>query len=159
MYKTKSGSEIDKFIFILIWSVSHSTRIALRYPSWPLTGLIIPWEALRGPKLPKLVFQGCPGLDRGQSVHLGANLELLRPLQVIPNTTLSISKPYFVLQISQPANIEHKWFCIQNLHMDLSFQRKKRFRNLFIGFGDIQQTNILTFFLNTLYIITFCNIL
>ena len=115
MYKTKSGSKIDKFIFILIWSVSHSTRIALRYPSWPLTGLIIPWEALRGPKLPKLVFQGCPAPDRGQLVHLGANFALLRPLQVIPNTTLSISKPYFVLQISQPPNIEHKWFFFQKV--------------------------------------------
>ena len=123
--KTKLGSEIDKFIFILTWSVPHSTRKALRCPSSTLTDLIIPWEALRGPELPKLVSQGWPGPDRGQLVHLGANLALLRPLQIIPDMTLSISESYFVLQISQSPNIAQKWFCIQNLHMDLSFQKKK----------------------------------
>ena len=35
---------------------------------------------------------------------------------------------YFVLQISQPPKIAEKWFCIQNLHMDLSFQEKKTIR-------------------------------
>ena len=32
---------------------------------------------------------------------------------------------YFVLQISQPPKINEKWVCIQNLHMDLSFQEQK----------------------------------
>ena len=38
---------------------------------------------------------------------------------------MSISDPHFVCQISQPPNIGQKWFCILNLHMDLSFQEKK----------------------------------
>ena len=58
-------------------------------------------------------------------MHLEANLALLRPFQVIPNMTFSISEPHFVLQISQPPIIAQKWFCIQNLHMDISFQQKK----------------------------------
>ena len=64
------------------------------------------------------------------SVHLGANLPLLRPFQVIPNMTFSISEPHFVLQISQPPNIAQKRFCTQNLHIWVSFfRRKKRLRN------------------------------
>ena len=40
------------------------------------------------------------------------------------NMNLSTLEPHFVLQISQSANIAEKWFCIQNFHMDLSFQKK-----------------------------------
>ena len=47
--KTKSVSEIDKFIFILTWSGRHSTSMALRCPNWLPTGLV----TLRGPKGPK----------------------------------------------------------------------------------------------------------
>ena len=43
IFKTKLGSEIDKFIFKLTWSGPHSTRMALRCSNWPLTGLVIPW--------------------------------------------------------------------------------------------------------------------
>ena len=41
------------------------------------------------------------------------------------NMYLSILEPGFVLQISQPPKIAQNWFCIHNLHMDLSFQKKK----------------------------------
>ena len=41
------------------------------------------------------------------------------------NINLPISELHFVLQISQPPNITQKWFCIQNLHMDISFQKKQ----------------------------------
>ena len=41
------------------------------------------------------------------------------------NMNLCISEPHFVLQISQPPNIAQKWFFTQNLHMGLSFQKKK----------------------------------
>ena len=41
------------------------------------------------------------------------------------NMYLSIPEPRFVLQISQPPQIAQNWFCIQNLHMDLSLQIKK----------------------------------
>ena len=59
---------------------------------------------------------------------------------------LSISEPGFVLQITQLPLIAQNWFCIQNLHMDLSFQKEKRIRNPYIDFGVIKQTNIVTFF-------------
>ena len=41
------------------------------------------------------------------------------------NMNLSVSEPNFVLQISQPPDIAEILFCIQNLHMNLSFQKKK----------------------------------
>ena len=41
------------------------------------------------------------------------------------NMNLSYLELHFVLQISQPPNIAQIWFCIQNVHMDLSFQGKK----------------------------------
>ena len=34
-------------------------------------------------------------------------------------------EPHFVLRISRPPSIVQKWFCIQNVRMDLSFQEKK----------------------------------
>ena len=46
---------------------------------------------------------------------------------------MSTSEPQFFSQISQPANIAQKRFCIQNLQMYLSFQEKKRFVNLLHG--------------------------
>ena len=45
------------------------------------------------------------------------------------NINLSPSEPHFIFQISQPPNIGQKWFCIQNLQMDLSFQEEKRLMN------------------------------
>ena len=38
---------------------------------------------------------------------------------------VSVWESHLGLQISQPPNITQKRFCIQNLHMDLSFQKKK----------------------------------
>ena len=140
--KTKMASEIQKFIFILTWSGPHSTGMALRCPNWPLTGL----EALRGLKLPKLVPQGLTGPVRCQSGHFEVNLTLLRSLQVIPNLTLSVSEPHFVLQISHLPNMAQKWFCTQNLHMGLSFQKKKTVWKSVFGSWDIKQIPKVNFF-------------
>ena len=41
------------------------------------------------------------------------------------NLDLLTSEPHFVFQISFLPNIAQKWFCMQNLRMDLSFQEKK----------------------------------
>ena len=41
------------------------------------------------------------------------------------NLNLSTSEPHFVFQISLLSNIAQKWFCMQNLRMDISFQEKK----------------------------------
>ena len=41
------------------------------------------------------------------------------------NMYLSIPEPRIVSLISQPPKIAQNWFCIQNLHMYLSFQKKK----------------------------------
>ena len=115
---------VDKYIFILTWSCPHITRVVLRWPDGLLTGPIITSEPLRGPKLPQLVSQGVSGPLSGQSGHLKATLRQWGPLQVSINMYLSISEPGFVLQISQPPKIAQNWFCIQNLHKDLSFQKK-----------------------------------
>ena len=123
--KTKRGSEIDKYIFILTWSGPHNTKVALRCPEWLLTGLVIPLEAFRGPKLPQLVFQGVSRPLRGQSQHLKATLVQWGPLQVSMNMYFSEPESHFVFQISRPSKIAQNWFCIQNLHMDLSFQKKE----------------------------------
>ena len=70
---------------------------------------------------------------------------------------VSVSESDFGLQISQPPNITQKWFCIQNLHMDLSFQKKKRFRNLFLGSQDIKQIQKIHFFRHPVSQITLIN--
>ena len=127
--KTKPGSEIDQYIFIRTWNGPHSTRVALRWPDWLLTGPVIPWEAHRGPKLPQLLAQRVSGQLRGQSRHLKTTLRLWGSLQVNRNMNLSISKPGFGLQISQPPKIAQNWGCIQNSHMDLSFQKKQTVQN------------------------------
>ena len=49
---------------------------------------------------------------------------------------------YFVLQISQPPKVAQKWFCIQNLHMGLSFQEKERFENPMLGCREICKINM-----------------
>ena len=121
--KTKPGSKIDKYIFIRTWSSPHSTIVALRGPDQLLTGPAILWEALRGPKLPQLVSQGVSWPLRGLSGHLKATLMLWGPPQASVNMYLYISEPGFNLQISQPPEIAQNWFCIQNLHMDPSFQK------------------------------------
>ena len=129
IYKTKPGSRIEKYIFILTWGGPHRTRVPLRWPDWLLTAPVIPWEALRGPQLPQLVAQGVSWPHRGQSGHLNATLMLWGPPQASVNMYLNISEPGFNLQISQPPKIAQNWFCIQNLHMDPSFQGKKQFVN------------------------------
>ena len=65
------------------------------------------------------------GLVRGQLGQLVVTTWLSEPLRTSINMNLSVSEPHFVLQISQPPNIAQKWFCIKNLHMDLSFQEIK----------------------------------
>ena len=51
------------------------------------------------------------------------------------------------MQISQPPKIAQKWFCTQNLRMDLSFQEEKKlFENPTLGCRDIRQ-NPVSFFL------------
>ena len=51
-------------------------------------------------------------------------LRLQVPLPSSLNLNLSSLEPYFVFQICQSPQI---WFCIPNVHMDLSFKKKKWF--------------------------------
>ena len=51
--------------------------------------------------------------------HLKTTLVMCGQLQVSMNMYLSMPETYFVLQISEPPEIA------QNLHIDLSFQKKK----------------------------------
>ena len=96
-YKTKRCSGIDKCIFILTWSGSHWNTVALRWPNWLLTGPVMPWEALMGPQLPRLVSQGVSGPLKGPSRHLKATLILWGPFQANMNMYLSISENWFCL--------------------------------------------------------------
>ena len=45
------------------------------------------------------------------------------------NLNLSTFEPHFVFQISLLPNIAQKWFCMQNLRMDLSLKEEKQFGN------------------------------
>ena len=47
------------------------------------------------------------------------------PLQASMNINLFTSENHIVFHISQLPEIKQKWFCIQNLPMNLSFQGKK----------------------------------
>ena len=51
-----------------------------------------------------------------------------------------------------PPNIQHEYFCIQNLCMDLSFQEKKRFENPKLGCRDIKQNRVSFFWDSCTYI-------
>ena len=53
------------------------------------------------------------------------NLQQLKILRIFGSITSTYHKSHFVLQISWLPKIVQKWFCIQNLRMDLSFQEKK----------------------------------
>ena len=53
------------------------------------------------------------------------NFVVLSPIWDSKNMQLSVSEPYFALLISWSPKIAQKWFCIQNLRLDLSFQEKK----------------------------------
>ena len=56
-----------------------------------------PDHVLRGPKGPRVAQTGLSGVAWARQWHLGANLALLRPFQIIPDMTLFISESYFVL--------------------------------------------------------------
>ena len=58
---------------------------------------------------------GCPEASRRLQV----------PLQASMNINLFTFETHIVSQKSQLPEITQKWFCIQNLGMDLSFQEKK----------------------------------
>ena len=84
---------------------------------------------------------------------VGATLRPLRDtsglsgtIPVSMNMIFIDSVIHFVLQISQPREIAQKWFCIQYVRMDLSFQGNKRFENPIIGRRDIKQKPSLILF-------------
>ena len=65
----------------------------------------------------------CPVL--GQLVELSANFAVLRQYGY---ELICFRTAFCFVNISAP-NIAQKWFCIQNLRMDLSFQEKKAILN------------------------------
>ena len=97
----------------------HSTKKALRCPDWLPTGLVISREALRGPKLPQLVSQGVSGPVGASQGHSRAVRTTSDQYEYVP---VFSGTPLFVLKISQLPKVAQNWFCIQNLHMDFSFQ-------------------------------------
>ena len=125
IYKIKSDSEMDKVKSGIILSGLNSDRLAPRCTNWPLSGPGHPWETSLGNSGPLRASQDMIRSVRVEMGHLRAILVLWGTLQVSMNMNLSISEPNFVLQISQSPNNAQKWFCIQNLLMGLSFQKKK----------------------------------
>ena len=67
---------------------------------------------------------GCPEASRRLQVLLQASM----------NINLFTFKTHIVSQISQLHEITQKWFCIQNLPMNLSFQGMKTVCNLVAWF-------------------------
>ena len=67
---------------------------------------------------------GCPEASRRLQV----------PLQASMNINLFTFETHIVSQISQLPEITQKWFCIQNLPMNLSFQGKKTVCNFVAWF-------------------------
>ena len=123
--KTKLDSETDKVKLGMTWSGLSSVRLTSRCPDWHLTGPANPWETNLGNFGPTGASEGLTRPVSSQFGHLMAIPVLKVPLQVNMNMNLCISEPHSVLQISQPPNIAQKWFYTQNLHMGLSFQKKK----------------------------------
>ena len=67
------------------------------------------------------------------------------------NMHLSIPELRFALQISQTQKIAKSLFCIQNLHMDIIFQKKKNGLEIYLLVLEIpSKQTFLPFFLNTL---------
>ena len=136
--KTKPGSEIDKYIFILTWSGPHSLRVALRCPDWPLSGPDNPWEAnfvkLGAPK-------GLSGYDRasqeqalspqGHSCAVRTSSGQYEYVLVYSGTSFSF------VNISALYNSTKLVRYLKFTYGSQFSEEKKRFRNLFIGFGDI----------------------
>ena len=77
-----------------------------------------------------------------QLLELDTNFSVLRSIWDRMKINWSVWEPYFVLWISWSPNIAHKWFCIQNLSIDLSFQEKKRFKNPILGCQDIDKNKL-----------------
>ena len=61
----------------------------------------------------------------GPSGQLEVTSGLSGTIPVSMNMIFIDSVIHFVLQISQPRGIAQKWFCIQYLRMDISFQQKQ----------------------------------
>ena len=73
-------------------------------------------------------FGGCQcqsGASQRSFCQFGVSTVLSGPLQTSIKLNLSVSEPNIVSSISRPPKIVQKWFCIQNLRIDLSFQEKK----------------------------------
>ena len=107
----------------LKWSSQYQSGLEMTWLAPDCPGHTL--RGPQGPQLPQLVSQGVPWPLRGQSGHLKATLMLWGPPQAIVNMYLYISEPGLNLQISHPPKIAQNWFCIQNLHMVPSFQKKK----------------------------------
>ena len=90
------------------------------------------------------------GPVKSPSGHLKTTLVMCGQLQVSMNMYLSTTTTFCFVNFSAPEN-STKLVLYSKFTYGSQFSEKKRFRNLFIGFRDIKQTNILTFFLNTLY--------
>ena len=144
--KQNRFSEMDKYIFILAWNGPHRIRVAFRCLDGSLSGPDTPWETSRGNWGPMRASQGITGPVRSQLGHLKPlcfSADHFRSVWICACLFRNI-----VLFCKNLGPLkEHKIGSLFEIYLWISvFRWNKRFRILFIFFGDIKQTNILTFF-------------
>ena len=123
IWKTKGGSEVDKLIFILTRNSTCGSRLVSANHKRPQTG---PCFILSTPYWSLLELFKFVNKFHIFFIFIALqNLQQLKILRIFGSITSTYHKSHFVLQISWLPKIVQKWFCIQNLRMDLSFQEKK----------------------------------
>ena len=85
------------------------------------------------------------GPVKSPSVHLKTTLVMCGQLKFSVNMYLSTTTTFCFVNFSVHEN-STKLVLYSKFTYESQFSEKKQFRNLFIGFRDIKQTNILSFF-------------
>ena len=130
----------------------------VKWSSKKQSGLEMPQLAAEWPRHPLRDQLGQHGATEGLSGYDQASQEPVRASQghSVPLRTTSGQYEYVLVSFRNPVLFckylsplkSHKIGSVFKIYIWISvFREKKRFRNLFIGSGDIKQTNIWTFFL------------
>ena len=130
----------------------------LKWSSKKQSGLEMPQLAAEWPRHPLRdqlgqhgATEGLSGYDQTSQEPVGASQGHYVPLRTTSGQyeyeLVSFQNPVLFCKYLSPLK-SHKIGSVFKIYIWISvFREKKRFRNLFIGSGDIKQTNILTFFL------------
>ena len=116
---TKQNSDlkqINSYFYRLIVA-SNPKKLAPSFAKWPKMGPDSSQVASSGPSNPNWLnrYYNCLYIDHFQNLWV-----LLIKWFKFGSESFN-QESHFVLQISWTPYIVQKWFCIQNLHMDLNF--------------------------------------